>query len=206
MLDPMIHAGTLAPRLHRPDAPDLLDLRLEADAAGSTRLPGARRLSLAEVEAGAPVGPEAVVYCQKGGKISQIGAALLRARGIAARALVGGHLGWDGPTVALEAPALRWVAPLDPAWAGVAAEWVLRRLIDRTARVVRVEADEVDAAAALWPARILPDDASGLAASVGLSHPVLPRLAPTPGAERMLAGARALGRDPLAVIDAWVAA
>ncbi|WGH79088.1 chromate efflux transporter [Jannaschia ovalis] len=151
--------------LHMPDAPAILDLRTPEDAAADpTRLPAARRLSLAELERGAgPDGP-VVVYCQKGGKISQLGAAMLRARGGTATALSGGHLAWCAagrPVQALEGPGAAWVMPLAPDWPTLCALWVLRRLVDPDVRVLPVAADQCEAGAAVWGAERLPADLAG---------------------------------------------
>ncbi|MEM7488115.1 MAG: hypothetical protein AAF390_03215 [Pseudomonadota bacterium] len=194
----MISANDLIAILHRPDAPAILDLRTPEDAAADpTKLPAARRLSLADLAAGAgPHGP-AVIYCQKGGKISQLGAALLRRRGIVTRALAGGHLGWivrDLPVQPLDTPeGATWVMAEDPGWAGLCDLWALHRLTDPTARILAVADDQVAAAAKAMEARPL-----------GATFATWPWIAPpaaTPALEALLRGRLARTGDPLAALD-----
>ena len=201
-----ITPDALLPQLTRPDAPALLDVRTEEDArADPSRLPGAHRLTLAEVEVGAgPDGPS-VVYCQKGGKISQLAAAMLRDRGIPAQTLIGGHLAWQAaslPTTTLDLPD-RWVMPMDAAPGDIAALWLLRRLISPLAPVLAVERTQVAAAAQVWDATVLPDGAGGLAQFVALSHPVLIDLdaATLASLGRVLRGRLARTGDPATALD-----
>ncbi|MBM2577805.1 hypothetical protein JQC91_15975 [Jannaschia sp. Os4] len=206
MTDLLITAAAIGDRLHRPDAPTIWDVRTPEDAAEApTRLPGARRATLDQI-AEAEAVRDAVCYCQKGGKISQIAASLLRRRGGRAWALEGGHLGWEGPVVALERPARRWVIAATPTWGEVASAWLVRRLIDRGAEIVEVERDQVAAAAEVWSARAVPRDPAGLARDAGLVHPAVDRLAAAEGCERFVRGIKVLGRDPIEAVDAWVAA
>ena len=205
MADPMTHPDDLRARLGHPDAPVLIDVRTTADAARDpTCLPGATRLTLAALEAGAgPRSGAAVVYCQKGGKISRIAAALLRGRDVEATALAGGHLAWldqDRPRRDLDIPA-RWLASDDPDWASAASEWVLRRLVDGAARVLRIAPDEVPAGCAAWDAAALPDAPSDLARIVGLMGFDLTALDVTPDRSRLMAGRLRRGGDPLDLID-----
>ncbi len=205
MADPFITPDALAPRLHLPNAPVVLDLRIDADASAyPTRLPGARRLSFDALADAGPFVEPVVVYCQKGGKISQLAASLLRQRGADARALFGGHLAWvaqSRPTVALDATP-RWIVPLDPCWAELEALWTLLRLVDREAHTLAVARDQLSAAARVWDAARLPTSAADIARGSGLTHPVLARL--QGGAsplQHLLDGRLARNPDPVAALD-----
>ncbi|MEM8822638.1 MAG: rhodanese-like domain-containing protein [Pseudomonadota bacterium] len=185
------------------DAPAILDLRTPEDAAADpTKLPAARRLTLAQVEAGQGPDRETVVYCQKGGKISQLGAALLRGRGISARFLAGGHLAWleaGLPVQPLDSPeGATWIMEDDPSWADLARLWTLRRLIDPTACILAVAADQVDAAAAVTGGRRLEDLAAPAFPGYVSWHDI-PEASPT--LETLLCGRLARVGDPLAALD-----
>ncbi|MBT8474373.1 MAG: sulfurtransferase, partial [Alphaproteobacteria bacterium] len=80
-----------------PQAPVLVDLRVPEDFDEDPRLiPGALRHPFREAEALANVaaGQTMVVYCQKGLKISEGAAAILRTAGRMALALEGGQFAW----------------------------------------------------------------------------------------------------------------
>ena len=205
-----ITSDTLFPLLHAADAPAILDMRMADDAATDPRrIPGARAVELAEIETGGPSQPT-VCFCETGGKLSQLGAAILRDRGVDAVALRGGHLAWIAvrlPTTASDRLADRWVMPMDPSWAELGALWTLRRLIDREARVTAVERDWQGPAAQAWSARALPADAAALATLAGLTHPILDRL--DGGPEAVLAGRLTRVASPdgaLDLVDDWLAA
>ncbi|CTQ32340.1 rhodanese-like domain-containing protein [Jannaschia rubra] len=201
----------LFPRLHLPDAPVVFDVRRDDDATTDpTRLPGAQRLTLSQIES-APVPDRAVVYCQKGGKISQLGADALRRRGGRALVLAGGHLGWVAaglPVQALPPPSARWIVPLDPGASELAALWVLRRLVDRAAPLRAVGRDQVGAACTVWEACALPGTAKEMARLAALDHPIVDNLSLPLFLERLLAGRRRRGVDAeasLDLIDDWLA-
>ncbi|MEO0497591.1 MAG: rhodanese-like domain-containing protein [Pseudomonadota bacterium] len=93
-----IPPGVLWRRIETAQAPLVLDVRLAADVeADPTFLPLAVTVpfnnfsSILDATAGVH---EAVVYCQKGLKISMGVAAQLRAAGRKAAVLSGGHFGW----------------------------------------------------------------------------------------------------------------
>jgi hypothetical protein len=115
-----------------------------------------------------------VVYCRAGHELSQRVAAELRARGLAARVLEGGHDAWAEaglPLVSREglkrhvagAPSL-WVTRRRPKIDRVACPWLIRRFVDPAARFLFVEPAEVAAVAAATGA--IPFDIDG----VELSH------------------------------------
>lgn len=209
MADPFFIApADLHPILHGRDAPVILDLRDAEDFASDPRLiPCAVLSTLEAIEAFRPTGP-VICTCQKGGKLSQLAAAGLRARAFDARSLAGGHLDWCEaglPLVSAAARRARWVMPLDPGWDGIAALWTLRRLVDRTVPVRAVERDWLPKAVEIWDAALLPSEPNALARDFGLAHPLLPRLSGGPDA---LVAGRLTRTDPegaLDLVDDWLA-
>jgi rhodanese-related sulfurtransferase len=102
-----------------------------------------------QLDAGEPV----VVACRYGHQLSQMVAAHLRARGIAAQVLQGGYQDWAAaglPLVAKAAlarfapaaPSL-WVTRRRPKIDRVACPWLIRRFIDPQARILYVDPPEV---------------------------------------------------------------
>ncbi|SFJ51811.1 rhodanese-like domain-containing protein [Jannaschia pohangensis] len=210
----MAHLSTssksLSAHLHLPDAPQILDLRDPADAAADPRrIPGARPTTLAELEASDIASGSFVCVCQKGGKFSQLAAAILRSTGASAQSMDGGHLAWiaaDLPLVASGRLAEQWVLPTDPTWDELTSLWVLRRFIDRLAPVMPVTRDWLDQSADVWKARIVPNEPCDLASVAQLSHPLLDVL--KGGSDRLIAGR--LTRittplDALDLVDDWLA-
>ena len=97
----------LARRIGLPDAPLLIDVRTEEDAAADPRfLPGAIRRSHRTWPAGPPASPGATpfIICQKGLKLSQGVAAWLRHAGAAAESLEGGFEAWRDAGLPLVSP------------------------------------------------------------------------------------------------------
>ena len=85
----------LARLIGTPDAPVLLDLRIDEDFdADPTLIPSAARHDFRAVAAAAPAlhGRRAVLYCHKGLKISEGAAAMLRSEGVRAEILEGGYV------------------------------------------------------------------------------------------------------------------
>lgn len=143
-----------------PDCPVLIDARTDEDFAADPRLlPAARRRSgfAAADWGGAFAGRSVVIYCERGLKISQGAAALLRHAGIDAGVLEGGFQGWresglplvpernipprdaEGRTV--------WVTRARPKVDRIACPWLIRRFVDPTAVFLFVEASQVTAVA-----------------------------------------------------------
>ncbi|MDF1727232.1 MAG: sulfurtransferase/chromate resistance protein [Sulfitobacter sp.] len=156
-----------------PDRPEIVDICLPEDfAAAPTLIPGALRHRHDDVD-GLIVrlgGRPTVVVCQKGRKLSQGLAALLRTRGVRAEYLSGGALAWqalDGapnlPTSVLpgigEAPTL-WVTRHRPKIDRIACPWLIRRFIDHRAQFLFVAPDEVAAVAERFDAQ--PFDIEGV--------------------------------------------
>lgn len=140
----------------RPDLPVLIDICIEEDFAADPRLiPGAFRHPFSEIEALVPVltNRRVVVICQKGLKLSQGAAALLRTHGVAAESLEGGNFAWRDaglPLVPAKAIPPRskdggtlWVTRLRPKIDRIACPWLIRRFVDPRARFLFVEASQV---------------------------------------------------------------
>jgi len=140
-----------------PAAPTLIDLRTDEDFDDDPRVvPGARRHAHTDLDAlVASVGNgPVVVYCQKGRKISQGSAAILRTEGVRVESLAGGQFGWrdaDMPMVSLaalpprdEAGRTVWVTRHRPKIDRIACPWLIRRFIDPLARFLFVPPQDVD--------------------------------------------------------------
>jgi len=100
-----ITAAELATRLASTEKPVLIDVRRKADAdADPCRIPGAVWRDPAEAEAWAgslSAGTTAVIYCVRGGSVSQSTLKTLRGAGIDAVFVEGGLAAWkeSGGTV-----------------------------------------------------------------------------------------------------------
>ena len=195
------HAAITPAQLSRligtPDAPVVLDLRLPEDlAADPLVIPTAIRVAHTDLLP-LPAGHEGrhiVCACQRGRKLSEGAAALLRARGFPAEVLEGGTEAWAQaglPRVPLAAlPAShRWVTRHRPKIDRIACPWLIRRFVDPTAEFLFVAPAEVTAVADRFDAT--PFDVDGafwshrgdtctfdtMLAEFGLATPALDRLA-----------------------------
>ena len=180
-----------------PDAPAIIDVRIPDDfAAHPCLIPTSIRHPHKDVDALAKtyLGQRVVVACQRGHKVSEGAAALLRTHGIAAESLEGGTEAWVAaslpmvPAKALPATNL-WVTRHRPKIDRIACPWLIRRFVDPTARFLFVSPSEVADVAARFDAT--PFDIDGvfwshrgdtctfdtLIAEFGLSTPALDRLA-----------------------------
>ncbi len=138
-----------------PDAPVLVDLRIDADFEDDPRLlPTAFRHAFTDLDPLIPrlVGKRAVVYCQKGRKISQGAMTLLRGRGIDAQVLEGGQVAWhdaglpmvDAGTVpGLAQGRTLWVTRHRPKIDRIACPWLIRRFVDPHAEFLFVPPQDV---------------------------------------------------------------
>ncbi len=212
----MVAPETLLPLIGAHDAPVLIDVCLDEDFALDPRLiPGAFRYPYMAIEALAPnlADREVVIICQKGLKLSQGAAALLRANGAKARTLTGGMVDWVAkghPAIRAAAlPAKNIVAPEDPSPDALAALWLVKRFARRDAQILFVAPNTGDAVAGRFgatPLRSFVDQQSDLR----LNLPMLTRLAETisgdakesAGVARMLTGLRALHPDDLSYMEA----
>jgi rhodanese-related sulfurtransferase len=148
-----------------PNAPTLIDVRIDDDFAADPRLiPGATRRPHGEVQEWASrfTGQSVVVVCQKGQKLSEGAAAWLRHNGVEAEVLEGGHVGWkqaELPAVPAgkipkrdERGRTVWVTRSRPKIDRIACPWFIRRFIDPGAVFLFVAAAEVQAVAARFDA------------------------------------------------------
>lgn len=139
-----------------PNAPIIIDVCIDEDFAENPfLLPTARRHPFDDVDtlAAQLQGERVVVYCQKGKKISQGAAAILREQGVKAETLEGGILGWK-EAGALLIPArviphqnssgrTVWVTKQRPKVDRIACPWLIRRFIDPNAQFLFVAPSEV---------------------------------------------------------------
>lgn len=139
-----------------PDCPILVDICIDEDFDADPRLiPGAFRHPFREIGALAPrlAGRQVIVICQKGLKLSQGAAAVLRTHGVAARTLEGGNFGWCDAGLPLVPAAMipergaqghtTWATGHRPGADRIACGWLIRRFIDRDARFLFVAPGEV---------------------------------------------------------------
>ncbi len=137
-----------------PDAPTLIDVRTDEDFAADPRLlPGTLRLPHDRVATHAPAlaGRATVTICQRGRKLSEGAAAILRSHGATAEVLEGGWLGAVAaglpalPARLLPAPGQSglWVTRHRPKIDRIACPWLIRRFIDPGARFLYVAPSEV---------------------------------------------------------------
>jgi len=151
-----ISIQTLARLMGTPDCPVLLDVRIDADFNDDPQMiPGAFKHPFETVVdlAAALTDRSVIVYCQKGLKISQGAAAILRAQGVRAEVLEGGQFAWRDagyPMVDAEkVPPLNaqghtvWVTRHRPKIDRIACPWLIRRFIDPKAQVLFVSASQV---------------------------------------------------------------
>lgn len=139
-----------------PSSPIVLDVRIDEDVEADPRLiPSAFRHSFDAVDVLAPrlAGQRVVVVCQRGLKLSQGAAAVLRTFGIAAEHLAGGTEAWRAagqPSVPIAAIPRRdtegrtlWVTRQRPKINRIACPWLIRRFVDTRARFLFVAPDQV---------------------------------------------------------------
>lgn len=151
-----ISVSTLARLVGVPQCPVLLDVRTNQDSQADPRsIPSSYRYDYLNV---ADLAEElsdksVIVYCQKGLKISQGAAAILRCKGINTEVLQGGHSAWsdanlpmhntDKPPVADEQGRTIWVTRHRPKIDRIACPWLIRRFIDQKAQFLFVAPSQV---------------------------------------------------------------
>ncbi len=146
-----ISVSALARLVGTPDCPVLLDVRIDEDFDDDPRfIPGAFRYPFKDVPdlANELQGRSVVVYCQKGLKISQGAAALLRASRVQAEVLEGGQFAWRDAKLPMvtttKLPPLDssgrtvWVTRHRPKIDRIACPWLIRRFIDPKAQILFV--------------------------------------------------------------------
>jgi rhodanese-related sulfurtransferase len=139
-----------------PDAPVLVDVRIDQDVAADPRtIPGSVRRDFQTVRdwAGAFADRSVVVTCQRGKKLSQGAAAWLRHAGLRAESLEGGHEAWVAAKALLLNPGqipprdaqgrTLWVTRSRPKIDRIACPWLIRRFVDPSAVFLFVAAAEV---------------------------------------------------------------
>lgn len=139
-----------------PNCPVLIDICIDEDfAMDPTLIPTSLRVPFVQIETLVPdlIGKQVIIICQKGRKLSQGAAALLRSHGIDAQFLDGGHMAWraaDLPLLlAVNVPQhygdhTLWVTRHRPKIDRIACPWLIRRFIDPKARFMFVSPDQVD--------------------------------------------------------------
>lgn len=146
-----IAPAQLARQIGTPDCPVILDVRLPEDRANDPRLIPTSQVC----DYGAPVAPQGakvVVTCQRGRKLSEGAAALLRLGGHQAEVLEGGHLAWVDAGLPLIpedllAQSRLWVTRHRPKIDRLACPWLIRRFINPDAQFLYVSPSEVSAVA-----------------------------------------------------------
>ena len=139
-----ITPNQLARLIGTPDAPLIVDLRIDEDYAEEPRMiPGSFRHCFRDIDGIAAKAGESHVAlsCHKGRKISQGVMAMLRHRGIEAQVIEGGHLAWIAaglPVVSCDvardaAARTVWVTRHRPKIDRIACPWLIRRFVDPNA-------------------------------------------------------------------------
>ena len=143
-------------RIGTPQAPVIVDVCIDEDFCADPRLiPGSFRHPFARIEelSDRLQGERTVVVCQKGKKLSQGAAALLRAKGVETETLQGGIFAWrDAGAPFVPASAIpgerttggtRWVTRQRPKIDRIACPWLIKRFIDPAATILFVAPSEV---------------------------------------------------------------
>ncbi len=151
-----ITVAQLSRLIGTPGAPVLIDVRTEEDFEADPRLiPGSlhkdyRKVSEWNIQ---PSGAPVVISCQKGRKLSQGAAALLRCQGATAETLEGGFEAWRSaghPLLNIDRLPARnaeertvWVTRARPKIDRIACPWLIRRFVDPGAAFLFVPAADV---------------------------------------------------------------
>ena len=168
-----ISVQKLSKLIGTPDCPVIIDVRIDDDFDDDPQLvPTAFRHPFHDI---ASVGDRlcnrsVIIYCQKGLKISQGAAALLRNMKIDAQVLEGGQFAWRDaglPMVSTKnIPALKsnqptvWVTRHRPKIDRVACPWLIRRFVDPDAQFLFVAPSQVENVAERFGA--IPFDVEGV--------------------------------------------
>ncbi|MFT6341677.1 MAG: rhodanese-related sulfurtransferase [Cellvibrionaceae bacterium] len=176
-----ITVSQLSRLLGTPAAPTVIDVCIDDDFNEDPRLiPTAMRHSFIDIEALVEQLDikQVVVVCQKGLKLSQGAAALLRLRSIRAESLEGGNFAWRDAGQSLipvaKIPELNnlsqnmlnnrasslWVTRQRPKIDRIACPWLIRRFVDPNARFLFVGPSEVKSVAEKFNA--IPFDVDGV--------------------------------------------
>jgi rhodanese-related sulfurtransferase len=150
-----ITPNQLARLIGPPDAPDLIDVRIDEDVDQDPYLvPGAYRAPHTDLPALVTrlAVHKAIVICHKGLKLSQGVAAHLRSLGLQAEFLQGGSVAWarDYPDFRVPLSSLPngpWVTRHRPKIDRIACPWLIRRFVDRDAQFLFVAPSQVNGVA-----------------------------------------------------------
>ncbi|MEP3247712.1 MAG: sulfurtransferase/chromate resistance protein [Sneathiella sp.] len=148
---------TVLSMIGTPDCPPIIDVRIDEDFDADPRLiPSARRYSHHTIKDWMPYyqGQSVLVYCDRGLKLSEGVAALMREAGIDAKSIRGGGFqGWRSEGLPLvpyqkipkrnEEGRTLWVTRTRPKIDRIACPWLIRRFIDPDAAFLFVSADQV---------------------------------------------------------------
>lgn len=151
-----ISCTSLARLIGTPNAPVVIDVRIDEDFSADPELiPSAIRHPFNSITdlAAKLENQHAVVYCQKGLKISDGAAAMLASTGVHCEYLEGGHFGWRDAGLPL-VPAEKipsqndrentlWVTRIRPKIDRIACPWLIRRFVDPNAQFMFVAAANV---------------------------------------------------------------
>lgn len=151
-----ISPDKLARLIGTPNAPFVIDVRLADNFAADPRLvPASIRMAhdaISEGKRPEGSGPCAII-CQRGAKLSEGAAALLRAANIDAITLEGGFEAWREAGLPLVPAAIipprhagghtRWVTRHRPKIDRIACPWLIRRFVDPGAEFLYVPPDDV---------------------------------------------------------------
>ncbi|MEM7461910.1 MAG: sulfurtransferase/chromate resistance protein [Pseudomonadota bacterium] len=155
-----ISVAQLSRLIGLPGAPLIVDICIDEDFALNPRLiPASFRHPYSDITALVPrlSGKKVVVVCQKGLKLSEGAAAILRDHDVAAECLEGGILAWQEAKLPL-IPAEKipqpnregrtvWVTRHRPKIDRIACPWLIRRFVDPTAQFLFVAPSQVLAVA-----------------------------------------------------------
>ena len=155
-----ISVAQLSRLIGMPDAPLVIDVRIDDDHAADPRMvPASIRADYRTVAdwAGNYAGRAVTVVCQRGLKLSQGVAAWLRQAGAKAESLEGGFEAWAAAKGALVRPAhvpprnaqgqTVWVTRARPKIDRIACPWLIRRFIDPGAVFLFVTPSDVESVA-----------------------------------------------------------
>ena len=151
-----ISVQQLARLIGTPDCPTIIDVRIDEDFdADPFLVPGAIRHPFTDMQnlASKLQNTKTIIYCQKGFKISQGAAALLRNMGIDAETLEGGQFAWRDAKLPMvntaklppqnEQGETLWVTRHRPKIDRIACPWLIRRFIDPNAQFMFVSPSQV---------------------------------------------------------------
>jgi rhodanese-related sulfurtransferase len=151
-----ITVSQLCKLIGTPECPVIIDVRIDEDFLDEPYLiPSAFRFRFDQIEqlAGQLAQSRVVIYCQKGLKISQGAAAILRQLGVKAETLEGGQFAWRDAqqimvnvgklTMEPQVQSSMWVTKHRPKIDRIACPWLIRRFIDPKAQFLFVAPSQV---------------------------------------------------------------